>query len=413
MMKMPHARAGRAALFCSVGLALLVAASAGFGSSTGGAAPRPVAPVSLKVMVFNIEYGGTQVSFAKVVQAIKKSGADVVGIEEAWGHIPRLAQRLGWPYFDNRLQIVSRYPFVDPPGGNGVYTFVQLAPGRVVAMENVHLPSAPYGPNWVRDGRTRAQVLAMERRVRLPAIQDQLAALPGLTADDIPVFLTGDFNSPSYRDWTRAMVGTRKYLDYPVKWPVSVAVETAGFHDSFREVHPNPAKDPGLTWWAPRPHVPGWNPMSRDPQDRIDFVYAAGPATAVASRIVGEKTDPEVSVWVKPWPSDHRAVVSTFAVTPGVPPVLVAVDRRLSTVGQDLQVTFHSPGAPASRWRSCRRAATRPPPSRSRRPAPGRPPTARSRSRPPASRQVPTRPCCSTGRTLAGPHPLLGQGGAR
>ena len=187
-----------------------MAASAGFGSSAGGAAPRSAAPVSLKVMVFNIENGGTQVSFAKVAQAIKKSGADVAGIEEACGHMPRLARLLGWPYYDRRLQIVSRYPLVDPPGGNGVYTFVQLAPGQVVAMENVHLPSAPYGPNWVRDGKTRAQVLAMERRVRLPAIQDQLAALPGLAAQDIPVFLTGDFNAPSWRDWTKACVGTRE-----------------------------------------------------------------------------------------------------------------------------------------------------------------------------------------------------------
>ena len=344
MTKMLRVRAGRAALFGAVGLALLVAASAGFGSSAGGAAPRSAAPVSLKVMVFNIENGGTQVSFAKVVQAIKKSGADVAGIEEACGHMPRLARLVGWPYYDRRLQIVSRYPLVDPPGGNGVYTFVQLAPGQVVAMENVHLPSAPYGPNWVRDGKTRAQVLAMERRVRLPAIQDQLAALPGLAAEDIPVFLTGDFNAPSWRDWTKACVGTRKYLRYSVKWPVSVAVEAAGFHDSYRDIYPNPVKDPGLTWWAPRPHVSGWNPGPRDPQDRIDFVYAAGAATATASRIVGEKGNPAVSVSVTPWPSDHRAVVSTFSVTPGVPPVLVAVDRRLVAVGQDLKVTFHSPG---------------------------------------------------------------------
>ena len=357
MTKMFRAHAGRAAL-CVFGLTLLVATSAGWGGTGGAAsraaapgpsaprsaAPRPVAPVSLKVMVFNIENGGTQVSFAKVAQAIKKSGADVVGIEEAYGHIPRLARLLGWHYFDNRLQIVSRYPLVDPPGGNGVYTFVQVAPGRVVAMENVHLPSAPYGPNWVRNGKTRAQVLAMERRVRLPAIQDQLAALPGFTADGIPVFLTGDFNSPSFRDWTKATVGTRKYLRYPVRWPVSVAVEAAGFRDSFREVYPNPVKTPGLTWWAPRPHVSGWNPGPRDPQDRIDFVYAAGAATATASRIVGEKGNPAVKVSVSPWPSDHRAVVSTFAVTPAVPPVLVAVDRRLVAVGQDLKVTFHSPG---------------------------------------------------------------------
>ena len=278
------------------------------------------------------------------MQAIKKSGADVAGIEEACGHMPRLARLLGWHYFDNRLQIVSRYPLADPPDGNGIYTFVQMAPGRVVAMENVHLPSAPYGPNWVRNGKTRAQVLALERRVRLPAIQPQLAALPGLSADGIPVFLTGDFNSPSYRDWTEATVGTRKYMRYAIKWPVSVAVEAAGFSPLLPRGLPEPGEDPGLTWWAPRPHVSGWNPGPRDPQDRIDFVYAAGAATATASRIVSKEGNPAVKVSVSPWPSDHRAVVSTFLVSPAVPPVLVAVDRRLVAVGQDLKVTFHSPG---------------------------------------------------------------------
>ena len=335
-----------AATFCLVGQG---SAEAG---TPSGAQPDPTP--TLNVMVFNIEDGGTLVSFAKVAEAIAASGADVVGIEEAQGHIPRLARLFGWPYYSTRMQIVSKYPLIDPAGGHGVYLFVQIQPGKVVAMMNVHLPSSPYGPNWVRNGKTPAQVIALEKRVRLPAIRAELAALPPLLARHIPVFLTGDFNSPSYLDWTQADVGTRTYEHgkpwpkYALQWPVSKAVVAAGFRDSFRDVYPDPVTDPGLTWWAKKPHVSvsDENFGARDPKDRIDYVYAAGPSVTTASRIVGEVGGPEVSVSVSPWPSDHRAVVSSFDITPATPPVFVAVNRRLVSVGEPLKVTFHAPGGP-------------------------------------------------------------------
>jgi hypothetical protein len=161
------------------------------------------------------------------------------------------------------------------------------------------------------------------------------------------VFVTGDFNAPSYLDYTAAAVGSRKEVKYVVDWPVSQAMADAGFRDSYRDAHPDPVTDLGLTWWAARPKVADWNPTAKDPQDRIDFVYAAGPSKTVSSEIVGEVGDPAVSVSVSPWPSDHRAVLSTFSVTPGPMPVLVAPDKVLVTVGEPLVVTFHSPGAGA------------------------------------------------------------------
>jgi endonuclease/exonuclease/phosphatase family metal-dependent hydrolase len=303
-------------------------------------------PMPLKVMEFNIEYGGTLVDFGKVVEAVKASDPDVVGIEEAETNIPRLAKALGWAYYSTGMQIVSKYPILEPSESGGAYAFVEVEKGKVAAISNVHLPSDPYGPYWVRDGKTVDQVLAMEREVRLPAIQKQLEVLPPLAKKGIPVFMVGDFNSPSYLDWTSAAAGTRKYLKYAVEWPVSKAVADAGFRDSWRDVYPDPVKDPGLTWWAPRPKVPEWasNPGPKDPQDRIDYVYAAGPSKTVASEIVGEQGGPEISIPISPWPSDHRAVMSTFEVTPGTMPVLVAVNAWLVTAGDELKVTVHAPG---------------------------------------------------------------------
>lgn len=300
-------------------------------------------PMTLKVMEFNIEYGGTLVDFAKVVEAVKKARPDVIGLEEAETNTPRLAKLAGYPYFSSGMQIASRYPILEPSGAKGAYALIEVQPGSVVAISNVHLPSAPYGPNWIRDDRSAEQVVALENRVRMPAIQQQIEVLPRLTKQGIPVFVTGDFNAPSHLDYTAAAVGTRKEVKYVVDWPVSRAMADAGFRDSYRDVHPDPVKDTGLTWWAARPKVADWNPTAKDPMDRIDYVYAAGPSKTLSTVIVGEAGDPAVSIGVSPWPSDHRAVLSTFDVTPGPMPVLVAPEELLVTAGEPLAVKYHRP----------------------------------------------------------------------
>jgi hypothetical protein len=72
----------------------------------------PTARIS--VMSYNIENGGAQVDFNKTTEAIKKSGADVVGIQEAWGNTARLAKAVGWKYYDQRQHIISRFPPIRP-----------------------------------------------------------------------------------------------------------------------------------------------------------------------------------------------------------------------------------------------------------------------------------------------------------
>jgi hypothetical protein len=103
---------------------------------------------------------------------------------------------------ERTLAVISRYPLIEPSGGKGVYVFVELAPGKVAAIASVHLPAEPDGPYLVRDGGSRAAVRALEESVRLPAIRPQLRVLPSLARAGIPVFLVGDFNSPSHLDWT-------------------------------------------------------------------------------------------------------------------------------------------------------------------------------------------------------------------
>src|SRR4026209_2125070 len=97
-------------------LVALVAASA---------APAPTTSTTLKVMTFNIFYGGDELNLQtrqfcrdpagcpetvdQVVAAIRASGADVVGLEEATMNTCLIAGKLGWNC-SPRTQIISRFP---------------------------------------------------------------------------------------------------------------------------------------------------------------------------------------------------------------------------------------------------------------------------------------------------------------
>jgi hypothetical protein len=302
-------------------------------------------------MEFNIEYGGTGVDFDSVPKAIQAAGADVVGIEEGFGNIPRIAKALSWPYYDVATQVLSKYPLITPPDSPGTVSLVQVAPGGVVAIGNLHLPSILYGPHMVLGGMKASTLRAEELRVRTKALQPTLGSLQSLVSKGVPSFLMGDFNSPSALDWTPEMVGVRPQIEYPFAWPTSQAVVAAGFQDSFREVHPDPKTDPGLTWPSGRPKIKGaWNPASKAPAERIDIIYQAGPATPKSTAIIGESGGPGVNVGVDPWPTDHRATMTTFEVKPGVPPDFVSAIPRLFQAGSSVTVRFHTsdPGGSVS-----------------------------------------------------------------
>jgi len=314
------------------------------------AAPAPTVSTTLKVMTFNIFYGGDELNLEtrqfcrdpagcpetldQVVAAIRASGADVVGLEEATMNTCLIAGKLGWNC-SARTQIISRFPIVDPPGANGLYVFVEPQPGRIVAVSDVHLPADPYGPYEIRDGATLDEVLELENDLRVPDLQDELQALPPLAARGIPVFLTGDFNTPSHLDWTQAVADARADVPFPVQWPVSKALAAAGFEDSFRIVHPNPLAKPGFTWTPGSPEG-----EKVEVHDRIDWVLSIG-ATATTSQVVGEGGNPNTDIAVDPWPSDHRGTVSTFTVAPAPMPILAAVEERSLEQGQTLRVRFH------------------------------------------------------------------------
>jgi hypothetical protein len=327
------------------------------------AAAPPADPVIVRVATFNILYGGDEIdptsphgrwcvnpagcieSIDLVVDAIRASGADTVGMQEGTGNACRIADALGWDCAP-RLQIISRFPLLDPPGADGLYVYNEVAPGRVMAIANVHLTSDPYGPYFPREGWTLDAVLALEEELRLPEIAQHRVVLPELAAAGIPVVMTGDVNSPSHLDWTEAVSAVRPVeVPYSIDWPVAAAMADAGLRDAYRDAHPDPVADPGFTW------TPGY-PRERkgvEVHDRIDLVLHGGPSTTIDAELVGESAYPGTDIAVDPWPSDHRAVVATLEVQPAIPPAFATPSSRRAFIGEPLKVTHFGSGAAGER----------------------------------------------------------------
>jgi endonuclease/exonuclease/phosphatase family metal-dependent hydrolase len=317
----------------------IVTALAAMLALTTAAAAQTDEAVELRVMIFNVWLGGEQVNLGRVYDAIRAAHADIVLFQEPEGQTRKFADVLGFPYASERHHIISAYPLFDPPTSDVDFAFAELRPGRFVAVADIHLTSDPYGPYAVRDGKTVEEVLTLEQDTRMPEIGPYISVLGPLAASGVPVFIGGDFNAPSHLDWTAAAVAARPQLRFPVEWPVSKALADAGFRDSYRETHPDPAANPGITWTSgyPVPHR-----EANEMIDRIDQIYALGNSTTVASQLVGEAGGPDIDIGITPWPSDHHALVATFKAVPGPAPAMVSLDRRAVTVGEPLVVRFHA-----------------------------------------------------------------------
>ena len=205
-------------------------------------------------------------------------------------------------------------------------------------MFNTHLDYVRYGPRLYLGGMPLADVLASEDEVRTRSIEVLTPSMQALLEEGYPVILTGDLNQPSSLDYTEETVGMRKGVTEPIPWPVSETLLDIGMRDTFREIHPDPVENPGLTHGNPDFKEGGFG-------DRIDYLYVGGPAVTQTSELVGEVGGPNVDREYDPWTSDHRAVLSTFEVTPVELRQTLSLDRRLLTEGEQLGVRYHAPGS--------------------------------------------------------------------
>jgi endonuclease/exonuclease/phosphatase family metal-dependent hydrolase len=268
------------------------------------AVPASAAVTQLKVMSFNIWVNGG-LSLSNCIEAIRGADADIVGLQECNATTAQtIATRLGFYVLpDGDSSIVSRHPIIaNIPTSGGRGATIQIGPGQRVHFFNCHLTAYPYGPYDLQAGRTQTFIVNQEHTTRMPALTNLLATMAPFIGGNEPCFLTGDFNAPSHFDYT----------SFP--WPTSVACVNAGLGDSYQELHLGNRKYPGLFAY----NEPGitWTPKTaQEPNgvfDRIDFVhYSLGDGTTPVTSVELDERNS-----INPWPSDHRAVLTTFAVTP-------------------------------------------------------------------------------------------------
>lgn len=147
--------------------------------------------------------------------------------------------------------------------------------------------------------------------------------------DGRTVIIGGDFNEPSFLDWQENTSSLWDHKGLIVPWTVSRLLYDAGFTDSFREIYPDPVKNPGFTFPSANPDVDmkrlTWAPKS-DERERIDFIYYNSPRQlkVTEARVFGplhsiEKSqitdDPGSEDYIMPlgvWPTDHKGLFIRF-----------------------------------------------------------------------------------------------------
>jgi len=273
----------------------------------------------VRVASFNIWRDGkaSKQPLSQTAEVIKASKADIVGLQESSKNAKALADLLGWNYVRQNGSAVIMSRFEIPETTENKYGVrIRLDSGQEIFVFNVHLRPFPYQPyqllNIPYHGhsfiKTEKQAIAAAQKARGHQVEALLKEIKAIKDKGMPIFITGDFNEPSHLDWTAAAARSGRH---PVKvvYPTSKALAKVGFVDTYRAIYPDEMKIPGYTW-TPLTKVSD----PKDHHDRIDFVYYRGKGVKAKSvQIVGENPD-NGDIVVSPYPSDHRAVVSTFNI---------------------------------------------------------------------------------------------------
>ena len=343
-----------------IGALLLSAAEISLSHAAENTAPM------FNVLQFNVWHEGTQVSngLEKICDVIVASKVDVVCFSEVRNYkqedwttkvvemLKKKGQTFYGKYAGGDVGLVSKFPitesipvFDQSKGDSGSIIAWRLAVDekRSAIVASAHLDYKEYGmnlirgynggtPDWkIRDANADGvpdpitnveEILAYNNKSsRIPAIK---AFIEKAKTWDVPVILCGDFNEDSHLDWTAATKDAFDHHGVVIEWPCTKLLADAGFLDAWREVHPDPLKQPGATWpaVAAGKGPTSWTPKA-DERDRIDFVFGKG-LKAHAAWLVGPvelyvRNQPAAAVDKElvhhadlPWPSDHKAVLAEY-----------------------------------------------------------------------------------------------------
>ena len=279
-----------------------------------------VAPKTLKLATQNLWGKSTSV----VLDYFNRIDVDVLCAQECSNLSESDIQAQGLyvhTHSNNRqgkCSIISRYPFSGiTPNKYGVY--IDLGDGIVVLVMNCHGTFYPYGPYQLNgiayegyEGTDDVDYVVKVNKEARQGMVDKL--LEDFNSSTTPfVCLSGDFNEPSWLDWTEGALKA-ELAPYVVQWPTTRSLWEGGIKgDAYRTIHPDPVTHPGFTW-TPRP-------SEKDTRDRLDLtLYTLSPNTEVKScQVIGEKTETSDIVLPNWGPFenvfDHRGLRTEFVFT--------------------------------------------------------------------------------------------------
>lgn len=275
---------------------------------------------SLKVLSQNL-WG---LDAAQALNYFEKTGADILCAQECGRLSEQAVLARGYHILSHtnngqgRCSIISRLPIAGhTPLKYGAY--LDLGDAVRVLVMNCHGAFKPYGPYQLNgieyggfgtgdpeDPAQVARVVEENRKARqqmVDLISEELDA-----AETDLISLSGDFNEPSWLDWTEAAKAAG-LSSAVVEWPATRALFEKGLDgDAYRTVHPDPVAFPGFTW-SPKP-------SAKDTKDRIDLtLYRKSPGIKVKScRVIGESEE-NADIVISPWIFDHRGVLTEFEYT--------------------------------------------------------------------------------------------------
>ena len=262
-------------------------------------------------------YGGLE----RIAEIIANLNIDIVGFQETDPSSIIAIQSLlsnfeGYediysPSSESNISIISRFPIIDVYDYNlyGIGVDILTPDFDSIKFVSSHLTAYPYGPYDLYAGISTDDVINNELSTRYLEnldIYNQIMNNPS-NNPNLPIIYVGDHNTPSLLDWGSDNINQN--FGFEIDWPVSEFLLNNGFYDSYREVYPNVNVDIGLTW---SPGYPKNIFDSWDIHDRIDMIYFKHGYTQNIYSLESYIYDCD------PWPSDHRAVVTEFAVCSNV-----------------------------------------------------------------------------------------------
>ncbi len=322
----------------------------------------------LTFLTFNVWQEGTSVpnGLNKIRDIILETNPDVVCFVEVRNYqnqdwttkivnaLEEAEKKYYSGYVGGDVSFISKYPlengkqiFKNTDKGT-VVNFNLNVDGNIIIVSGVHLDYTYYAsnlprgynggyPDWkiIDDGKsnpTPYTILDSVQAYNLKSTRDEAISsfIESVELESKPIILMGDFNEPSFLDWTENTKNMFDHNGLAIPWYNTVKLHEAGFIDAFREFFPDEITNPGFTWpsFTNEKKSTSWAPLA-DERDRIDYIFFKGNGIKIEDvYIVGPK---ELYVYNKlealntdkekfmandlPWPSDHKAVYAKFLFT--------------------------------------------------------------------------------------------------